>query len=492
MSGACTRPLLVRPRKRRADTPGLAGRATITAMPALHPEAKKAYDAKGVEVVAALAPMPPRPQKDPIPPEKNDAPITRHIGEEQINMDSYREYRQDYTGLYTACYFYVEGHGLIGVSDQAHESVVQLAARISNDKSYRNRLSQKFVYDRIVDWLRLRVVTGNAPSLSEHVEAAAEKAIRTREIWVPFPVIQIPHPIQIGEVIFRRITKQMMDEYAVKTKAYDSAQNGAVFDHLRTRLQSATAACVTVTAEAAKAREIAAMQADAAISILRLACPIMFDVYEWAPIDPGELDSIGGVMFVEVSDSKIAGEHSALPPRMRSQWVFSKEDVQYNIRRIWGFGHNLLVIQRNEFQDLLLEALIHFSKSVLKPDTSERLMYVVTALEALFVREGEPIVQNLRERLAVLSGPALDDRLKAAETITRVYDLRSRFVHRAVAVSDMAILADFITHAWAAMFFVLNNYNKWATKAAFLEYIDSYKFRGPEFDTSGLPVIPAG
>jgi hypothetical protein len=177
---------------------------------------------------------------------------------------------------------------------------------------------------------------------------------------------------------------------------------------------------------------------------------------------------------------------------VRSQWVFTKDDVQHNIRWIWGFGHNLLVIERNEFQDLLLEALIHFSKSMLKPDTSERLMYVVTALEALFVREGEPIVQNLRERLAVLQGPALEDRLKAIETITKVYDLRSRFVHRAVAVSDMTVLADFIADAWAAMFFVLNNYNKWPTKTAFLEYVDSYKFRGPEFDTSGLAVIPAG
>jgi hypothetical protein len=76
-------------------------------------------------------------------------------------------------------------------------------------------------------------------------------------------------------------------------------------------------------------------------------------------------------------------------------------------------------------------------------------------------------------------------------TITTVYDLRSRFVHRAVAVADMSVLAEFFAEAWAAMFFVLNNYNKWNTKAEFLDYIDSFKFRGPEFTTDGLPSIPS-
>jgi hypothetical protein len=61
--------------------------------------------------------------------------------------------------------------------------------------------------------------------------------------------------------------------------------------------------------------------------------------------------------------------------------VFTPEDIEHNMRWIWGFGHNLLVVERNPFQELLLGALIHFSKSMLKSDTSERLMYVITALE---------------------------------------------------------------------------------------------------------------
>jgi hypothetical protein len=458
----------------------------------LHTEARKAYNVRGAEAVAAIELMPSRDSKPPVPPEKSDAPVVGQFNDSNVELDSYREYRLDYAGAKVACYFFVRGRGLIGVSGVAHESVRELSRRLANDKAYRDKVSEAFSYNTIVDWLRLTITTDSAPNVVEYFEAVAVAQIQKREIWVPFPVLQITQPIQIGNVVFRRVTKPMMDAYAEKLNAYEDARSGAVFDHLRSRLQATTAACVTVEAELSKAEEIAAEEADAAIGILRLACPVLLDVYQWAPVDPAFLDAMGGTRFLRVDGGQIQNDHSALPVRMRAQLVFTPEDIQLNKRQIWGFGHNLLVIKRNDFQELLLGALLHFSKSMLKSDTSERLMYVITALEALFVREGEPIVQNLRERLAVMQGPAINERLKSLETITKVYDIRSRFVHRAVAVADMSLLADFFVEAWAAMFFVLNNYNKWSTKVEFLDYIDSFKFRGPEFTTEGLPSVQVG
>lgn len=456
----------------------------------LHPEAWKAYNARGSEVVAALHIMPPRESKPPIPPEKSDVPIVMNLTDNDINLNSYREYRTDHTGATVACYFFVEGRGLIGVSDAAHHSVRELSQRLANEKAYRGKVSDKFAYDAVIDWLKLTVVTGDAPTVAEHFENVACAQIKKREIWVPFPVIQITRPIQVGNVVFRRVTKPMMDAYAEKVNAGATPKREAAFDRLRGRLQAATAACITVDAEPLKAVQIAAEEADAAIGILRLACPVLLNVYQWAPVDPAILDAMEGTRFLRVEGGVIQSDQSALPVRMCNQWVFTDQDIEHNMRWIWNFGHNLLVINRNEFQDLLLSSLLHFSKSMLKSDTSERLMYVITALEALFVREHEPIVQNLRERLAVMQGSDLDKRRKALATITKVYDLRSRFVHRAVAVADMSVLADFFAEAWEAMFFVLNNYNKWRTKVEFLDYVDSFKFRGPEFTTEGLPPIP--
>jgi hypothetical protein len=441
-------------------------------------------------VVAALELMPTHESKPPVSPEKSDAPIVENLTDNDIIYDSYREYRVDHTGSKVACYFFVRGRGMIGISGKAHESIRELSQRLANEKVYHGKLSEEFAYDTVIEWLKLTVTTGDAPPVVQHFEAVAGAEIQKREIWVPLPIVQITHPIKIGSVVFRRVTKPMMDAYADKLNAYVDAKRGAAFDRLRSRLQAATAACVTVEAELSKAEQIATEEADAAIGILRLACPTLLDVYQWAPVDPAFLDAMGGTRFLRVDSGQIQSAHSALPERMRHQWVLTHEDIQHNMRWIWGFGHNLLVTKRNEFQELLLGALLHFSKSMLKADTSERLMYVITALESLFVREGEPIVQNLRERLAVMQGSALDERLKALETTTKVYDVRSRFLHRAVAVADMSVLTDFFAEAWTAMLFVLNNYNKWRTKVEFLDYIDSFKFRGPKFTTEALPSVP--
>jgi hypothetical protein len=75
------------------------------------------------------------------------------------------------------------------------------------------------------------------------------------------------------------------------------------------------------------------------------------------------------------------------------------------------------------------------------------------------------------------------------ETISKVYEIRSGFVHRAVPVFDMAGLESFLLQAWTTMFFLLNNYNKWKIKADFLRSIDAHKFTGPEFSTADMPAI---
>ena len=436
--------------------------------------------------------MPPRVQAPSIPPENSDAPIMAQFGSSEIAVGTYREYRRDRTGQNVACYFYVDGKGLVGVSGAAHKDLLQVADRLASDRAYRTSISQKFFYNKAVDWLQARLSASPAevPPLVTALEDAAQTAVCRFQVWFPIPSAEITRPFQIGRTEFRRITKPMMDEYAVRMNATATPRNEAAFDRLRSRIQASTAACVDVEAEPIRGDEIALMESEASIAIFRLACPAMLDVYQWAPLDQSFVDGFGGAFNLHVEDKQILAHQSALPERMCTQWLLQPEEIEHNFGAIWAFGHNLIVAERNEFQELLLGALIHYSKSVLKADPSERLMYVVTALEALLIKDArESIVQNLRERMAVMMGPELEARLQALQDITRVYDIRSKFVHAALPVQDLAILADFVMEAWTTMFFLLNNYDKWATKIDFLRFVDSYKFRGPEFSTANLPKL---
>jgi hypothetical protein len=460
-------------------------------MSKLHPNAVANYNEKAERVASAIEPMPPRPSKTAIPPEKSDAPIMAQFGSTEVKPGSVRQSLHDRTGKVVACYFFVEGKGQVGISGEAHEELWQTAGRLSSDRAYRDSVSQTFFYRKAIDWLQARTSElADLPDLVGYLEAAAAKAVRRFQIWYPIPSAEITRPIQIGRTEFRRITKPMMDEYAERLNASESPKSEAAFARLRSRIQSSTAACVEVEAEPTRADQIARAESEASIAIFRLACPAMLDVYEWAPLDPSFVDGFGGAFNLHVEDKKILAHNSALPQRMCTQWLMQPDEMEHNFGTIWAFGHNLIVIERNDFQELLLGALIHYSKSVLKADPSERLLYVITALESLLIKDsGESILQNLRERLAIMMSPNVDERLAAMDRISRVYDIRSKFVHTAFPVQDLAILAEFIQEAWGTMFFLLNNYDKWANKIDFLRFVDSFKFRGPQMSTETLPKL---
>jgi hypothetical protein len=457
----------------------------------LHEKAAETYNGRLNTLPPRLQPRPERAAPPIVPAEKNDTHVTKVLGPQDIFIESYREYRTDYTGERKACYFHTKT-GFMGISGDDHDVLVSTTRRIANDRAYRDSLSEEFVYQRGIEWLQAlaNASTDTPPEFTDFLHIAALKAVRKTEIWMPVPVVQITRPFDIGWVTFRRITKDMMDELAARSNVSSSAAAEAAFDRQRSRLQSATAACVEVTAEPIRANEIATEQAEASVAILRLTCPAMMNAYAWAPIDPSFIDRMGASIILRVEDKQIIGQQNSLHERMLGQWVLRDADIDHDMRTLWGFGHNLLIAERNDFQDMLLRAVIHYSRSVLKADTAERLLYIVTALESIFIRDAkENIVQNLRERMAALAGPTKTERLKILDVVSRIYELRSAFVHRAVPVADMAQLQDFFLEAWSTISFILNNYDKWLTKVDFLRMVDEHKFSGPEFSTGGMKAV---
>jgi hypothetical protein len=457
----------------------------------LHEKAAHAYDSKLAMMPSRLTNLPHQTATAQVPPEKSDTHVVQTLKHGDINLDSYRESLVDYTGQRKACFFHSSA-GIVGIVGEDHEILLTTIRRIAADPAYRDSLSEDFVYAECISWVKARFTAPGStnPSFTEYLHTSAIKAVKSYEVWLPIPVVQITNPFQIGDVMFRRITKGMMDEWAAFSNALSSQKSEAAFDSLRSRIQATTAACVPVVAEPIRGDQLALERSDGAIAVLRLACPAIMSPHKWAPIDPSFVDRLSASILLRIEDKKIVGQHNSLRPRMLDQWLVNRQDIEDNFRTIWGFGHNLLATSQNEFQEILLDALLHYSRSLLKSDIAERLLYVVTALESLFIKDPkENIVQNLRERMAALAGPSKSERLKLLETVSRVYELRSAFIHRGLAVKDFPMLEQFFADAWTTLFFILNNYNKWRTKQEFLRAIDEHKFSGPEFSTEGMPAV---
>ena len=171
---------------------------------------------------------------------------------------------------------------------------------------------------------------------------------------------------------------------------------------------------------------------------------------------------------------------------MLGQWILKADEIQENFRSVWGYGHNLLILHnRTEFQEILLAALVIYSKSVTKKDPSERLLYVIASLESIFIKSAnEPLVQSLRDRMAIVMGTDPTKRRLISELVSKIYSIRSRFVHRGSPVKELELMEKFALETWALFLFLLANHDKWKTKLEFLGAIENNQFSGPVFTTS--------
>ena len=461
-----------------------------------HPQAIRAYNERAEALLRRLDaqdPLQRRAEGSAKPPEPNsagtDAPIVAHYGDEHTVPGSIRQQEVDYRGRTRSCYFETVLRGLVGLREEAYDELAALASRIARDSTWKGAVSPEFVEARLIDWLQARV-DGAATDALEFVGNAAAQAVDAFEVWLPIPTFHIGRPFEVGKVTFRRITEGMMDEYR---KTYPSTNRPEVeyyFQSLRSKVQAITAACVAVRAEPIRAHEIALSEAGPAIALVRILCPALLNVYKWTAADPAFVDALGGSLVFHVRDRKILTQTEAMPENLLDQWVVPAEEVERHFVDAWAYAHELLVAQRTPFQELLLGALVHYTKSALKSEFSERLLYVISAIESVFIRDPrENILQNLRDRLAIIIGTTVEQRRDVSEVIAAVYEKRSSFVHRGLHVGDVAPFEDFFIAVWSVMLKLLQNHRKWRTKDEFLAFIDNQKFAGPPFATEHLPDV---
>jgi hypothetical protein len=141
---------------------------------------------------------------------------------------------------------------------------------------------------------------------------------------------------------------------------------------------------------------------------------------------------------------------------------------------------NLLRLRskRNPFQDKLLAALILYSRSAISKDIADKLVYILVALESIFLRNSfEPIQQNLGERIAFLIGDSIEKRKRIIKVTRETYSLRSGFVHhgRSINDDDLETMREFMQYAWHAIVSLIHQSNSVSTVDALRDMLDDRK-----------------
>jgi hypothetical protein len=88
-----------------------------------------------------------------------------------------------------------------------------------------------------------------ADSLPAYFADEALKTIQKHEIWFPVFRTYSSAEFRIGDVLFRTISKALLDEWQSRAPDSQKAEARALIDNYRTKFQGTVAACVQVKAE---------------------------------------------------------------------------------------------------------------------------------------------------------------------------------------------------------------------------------------------------
>ena len=134
-----------------------------------------------------------------------------------------------------------------------------------------------------------------------------------------------------------------------------------------------------------------------------------------------------------------------------------------------------------DFQEKFLDAITIYSRSLLNKQLSDRLLYTLTALETIFLKDsGENIQDAISFRMAYMQDVSVEERRAIISNIKKTYGIRSSFVHhgQSVSIDNLEILEKFMTNAWVSLFALFDYAITDITKEQFFEQLENRRLAG--------------
>jgi len=376
-----------------------------------------------------------------------------------------------------------DGNRLIGLFDDDYGQLVRIAEALH--KSVRPPVvTVSLLTDLVFDWIKQSHRQATDESMTDYVLHECEKRIMEAEIWIPISYFYIPRPLVFGEITFRAITKAMMDEWetSVLAKCTNDKERAAVktgIERRRRKFQGLAVATMKFAAEPDRAHEIAYEKTDKSVSLLRFFSPAMLDPAKTsysAPLGRQHTDSYD---YLLVKDKEIIDHNAGLVDRSSPVWNFTLEDQETWAPELHVL-HGLLIADKlTDFQETVLNSLIIFSRSSLAKEISDKLIYMLVALESVFLKDSsEPIQDNISLRMAYMQDVSIRKGIIA--DVKEVYKLRSSFVHHGTRVSldQYELLKRFQRHALLSLMALIPLAASPISKSDFFDDLENRRLRG--------------
>jgi hypothetical protein len=419
-------------------------------------------------------------------PERKRPPL-KSIQEEVISKIIYESeiknsfiFHVDLQGNETARYFQISSDKWLGIDSEHYHEIRKLSANIYKKREINDRIGKDTLIKIIFEWIKVRISNIREEPLPfmEYLNKSIEQKITNVKISIPIINMAIDLEFEVGKIRFEYMKKELFDEIDTKLKEKVASKEMPENEYttfvskLRKDHQGKVVGTISVKAETEKATEIAEKEVDRAIAALKYFSPFAFVSQAAAIFGRKGMTWIPSREIFVFTDT-LPTIHQGL---IGNQNLFKIDGVLLAKLKAAGLdklSELMLKSDLSEFEDLIFTALYTFTKAISQIDFHERLVFILSALEIVLLKDGgEPIQIHVGQRLGFLTSQDPDKRREAVSLVSDGYKIRSNYIHHGQEEENYEILSKLQCACWNALNIMINHHEKFKNKQEFMSYIE--------------------
>jgi len=410
--------------------------------------------------------------------------ISEHFTDRDIIKVTSVGYVDRLSGRQIARYFIVDNMP-IGLDQKSYAEFDRFIDKLYQKKEINSLLSKSFIHDCAFKWFENKY-TGTLQEgldLISFLKGKGEESIKKYKISLPISFLSIEKPFNVGKVLFDYFKKDFCDKYINNVRLKANEQNKfdenkfKIFEtNFRKKYQGTVFASIIVEAEQQRCVEIAKVQIEKALTVLRFFSPSAF-----VPEMPcyfgimGQTDIPKSHYFIFENEDDIPLVQETIDERRMHAWTISAHDFLEIYKMGLGLASELIFKEEpTNFEDSILNSMYLLGRSFISREFQDKIVYALVSIETLLLQnETEPIQSNVGLKLAFLTESEPQKRKHVKEIINKAYKFRSSYIHHGKINEDWELLKDLQYIIWAAISNALFSVNRFKTLKEFFDFIDN-------------------
>ncbi len=409
--------------------------------------------------------------------------ITKNISKNDIIEITLAGYVDQLTGRQVARYF-ITDNGPVGLNQKSYAEFDKFINGLYQKKEINSLLSQSFLYDCTFKWFEksYKGELGGDIDLITFLKEEGEKSIKKFKVSLPISFLSIEKPLKIGNVLLDYLKKELCNKYVNNSKRIMKEQgqfnenNFKIFEtRFRKRYQGTVFASVTIEAEQQKCLEIAKIQTEKALTVLRFFSPSVFipELPSYFCI-MGQTDLPKNYSFVYENGSEMPLVSEGIDERRMYSWAISADEYLIAYKDGLRQAADLIFNKDpSQFEESVLNSMYLFGQALTSREFQDKIVYALVSIETLLLQnQSEPIQSSVGLRLAFLSESEPQKRKNVKDLVKEAYKFRSSYIHHGKIKKNWELLTNLQHTIWTGVRNAMFNKNKFKTSEEFFNSIE--------------------